>query len=155
MRTEDIIKYYGEPGSNQVYCKLPYRMKLAWDTNVSISRFSCHKAVVYNIESIFQEVLKAYGIEEVQKLGLDLFGGCLNIRKKRSGKDLSLHSWGLALDIDPVRNKTHYRVSKVMKPTLANEEYSTFWSIVEYYKGFSMGRQKDYDWMHFQFVPIN
>jgi hypothetical protein len=30
--------------------------------------------------------------------------GCFNIRQKRNGKGLSLHSWGLAIDINAKRN---------------------------------------------------
>lgn len=148
MNTEQLIKKYGDPGSNQTYCILPYKMKLAWSTEVKISRFSCHKLVKDNLENIFKDVLAYYGPVGVEKLGLDLFGGCLNIRNKRNGSTLSLHSWGIAVDIDPLNNKLKWGKDKAK---LARPEYNTFWEIVEDNGGFSLGRIHNYDWMHFQF----
>ncbi len=151
MNTQDIIKRYGEPGSNQVYCTLPYRMKLAWAPEVTIGRFSCHETVRDELQAIFQETLETYGIAGIKELRLDVFGGCLNIRKKMGGSTLSLHSWGLAVDIDPERNKLHWDAEKA---SLAEPSYDTFWDIVEKHGGYSLGRIKNYDWMHFQFIPI-
>lgn len=152
MNTQDIIKKYGEPGAHQVYCTLPYRMKLAWQPDVTIGRFSCHETIREDLENIFQEVLDCYGSHGVTELGLDLFGGCLNIRKKMGGTSLSVHSWGLAVDLDPLHNKLHWGKDRAK---FATAPYHTFWEIVEKHGGFSLGRIKDYDWMHFQFVPIN
>jgi hypothetical protein len=45
-----------------------------------------------------------YGIEKIKALQLDDFGGCFNYRKMRGGTQLSLHSWGVAIDLDPDRN---------------------------------------------------
>lgn len=149
---EKLINIYGEPGSNQVYCLLPYKMKLAWNEKVSISRFSCHKDIKYKVESTFKEVLNHYGLEKVQKMGLDLFGGCLNIRNKIGGDTLSLHSWGLAIDLDPEHNQLKWGKDKAR---FAHNDYKDFWNIVELFGGYSMGRAKNYDWMHFQFLPIN
>jgi hypothetical protein len=37
-------------------------------------------------------------------LRLDLHGGGYNFRKKRAGRKLSLHSFGIAIDWDPLNN---------------------------------------------------
>ncbi len=152
MNTQEIIDYYGEPGTHQVYCKLPYRMKLAWDEDVLISKFSCHRVIQYNLEAIFEDTLKEYGTDGIDELGLNLFGGCLNVRKMRGGNKLSVHSWGLAVDLNPLNNQLKWDSSKAV---FAKEEYKPFWEIVEKWGGYSLGREKDYDWMHFQFIPIN
>lgn len=151
MNTQQIIEKYGEPGANQVYCKLPYKMKLAWQPDVTISRFSCHEQVKEQLETIFDQTLACYGSFGIEQLGLDLFGGCLNIRKMRNGSRMSVHSWGLAVDLHPTKNRLRWGKDKA---AFAQPEYNTFWEIVEEHGGYSLGRIKNYDWMHFQFIPV-
>lgn len=151
MNTQQIIDKYGEPGSNQAYCVLPYRMKLAWQLDVTVSKFSCHKDIKDNLEALFTEVLDTYGIHSVQELSLDIFGGCLNIRPVRGGSNLSTHSWGLAVDLDPAHNQLRWNADRAK---FAGSEYNEFWKIVKAHGGYSMGQIKNYDWMHFQFIPI-
>lgn len=151
MNYKNIVDYYGEPGANQVYCKLPYKMKLAWDLDITVSKFSCHRVIQYNLEAIFDDVLNTYGQNNISDLGLDIFGGCLSIRKMRGGSKPSIHSWGLAVDLNPLENQLRWDNTKAV---FAQDEYKDFWSIVEKWGGYSLGREKNYDWMHFQFVPI-
>lgn len=151
MDINEIIKKYGEPGERQIYCQLPYRMKLAWDKKTTISRFQCHELVKAKLELIFKEVLFHYDLVKVQSLGLDVFGGCLNIRAMRGGSRPSVHSWGLAVDLDPENNQLKWDKTKAK---FAKPEYNKFWEIVEKNGGVSLGRTSNYDWMHFQFIPI-
>lgn len=146
-----VFDFYGEPGENQVKCVLPYPMKIAWDLSKSVNSYSCHKLVKEPMEEIWNKVLEQYGLAEVQRLKLDVFGGCLNMRQKRGGTSWSMHSWGIAVDIDPERNglKTKKPLASLSKP-----EYEKFWQIVESTGAVSLGRKKDYDWMHFQFARI-
>lgn len=140
---------YGPVGTNQVDFHLPYAMKLAWDPRVVINKFLCHRKIKDNLENIFTETLDYYTLEGVKTLRLDLFGGCLNIRKMRGGTKQSMHSYGIAVDIDPANNQLTWKKDKA---SLAKKEYDKFWSIVEKHGGYSLGRLKNYDWMHFQFV---
>ncbi len=150
---KDVPKFYGRlMGKNQGKVVLPYRMKLAWDTSKFISRFSCHKKVVAPLKAIFEDVLTHYGLEEIQRLRLDLFGGCLNVRKMRGGSSYSMHSWGIAVDLDPARNKFRWDSRRA---SFAKKEYTTFWEIVEKHGATSLGRERDFDWMHFQFARLN
>jgi hypothetical protein len=88
-----------------------------------------------------------YGLEEIHKLGIDLYGGCFNYRKMRGGTEWSRHSWGVAIDLDPERNllKENHTTARFARP-----EYKAM--IECFYKnGFEgLGPEKDYDWMHFQ-----
>lgn len=145
----DCAKFYGPVGKNQVNLILPYKMRLAWDLNTTISRFQCHEKVHDALLRIFQNTLSEYGEKKIQALKLDLFGGCLNVRNMRGGSSPSVHSWGAAVDIDPENNQLKWNHKKA---TLARPEYDAFWRIVEAEGGLSLGRREDRDWMHFEFT---
>jgi len=151
MKTSEIIKKYGKPNETGegylVTIQLPYTMRLAWDLETKVTQMRCHKLVAGNFKGVFNDLLKHYGHEEIKRLGIDLFGGCFNYRKMRGGSAWSTHAWGIAIDLDPARNKL-----KETKKTarFARPEYKPMIEI--FYKwGFeSLGIEKDYDWMHFQ-----
>jgi hypothetical protein len=144
--------FYGPKGTGQVQLVLPYPMRIAWDLSSSVARFSCHKRVKESLERIFVRTRDHYGVAEIRKLRLDLFGGCLNVRKMRgSSSTWSIHSWGCAVDIDPEHNplKAHRA-----QASLDNPEYDPFWSFVYDEGAIGLGRERDYDWMHFQFARL-
>lgn len=151
LSTNEIITRFGQPGDNQVYVDLPYPMILAWDRKVSINRFQAHKEFKPVLQDILKDTLEHYGLDKIKELGLNEFGGCLNIRKMRGGSLLSVHSWGLALDLDPLNNQLKWGKDKAR---FAKPEYDRFWKIVERHGCYSLGRIKNYDWMHFQLIPV-
>lgn len=149
LTTKQIIVKYGQPGdtSNLVVIQLPYSMRIAWDTKVTVTRMQCHRLVANQLKAIFNEILAHYGLVRIKQLGIDLFGGCYNFRQMRGGKDWSRHSWAIAIDLDPARNLLK-ETSKTAR--FARPEYKEMIDIF-YRNGWeSMGREKNYDWMHFQ-----
>jgi hypothetical protein len=143
---------FGKAGdAEQVYLTLPYPMRLAWETETVVKRIMCHKLVKDSLERIFQKTLDFYGIDKIQELGLDLYGGCYNNRNTIGGSSKSIHAWGIAVDMDPDHNA--YK-TKAPKASLSGAEYDAFWSFVEAEGGVSLGRERDYDWMHFQFATL-
>ncbi len=151
METREIISKYGKPNVTGdgylVTIQLPYPMRLAWDTDTSIHKIRCHKLVADNFLKVFNEIHRAYGYIKIKELGIDLFGGCFNFRKMRGGDSWSTHSWGIAIDLDPARNQLK-ETSKTAR--FARPEYKQMIDIF-YKHGFeSLGREKNYDWMHFQ-----
>lgn len=143
----DLIDFYGPPGTGQVVVPAPYPLRIAWDQTQVIERFSCHERCVDAFTGVFRDTLAHYGMDKVQELRLDLFGGCLNVRRKRGGSSWSVHAFGAAIDLDPDRNRLHWRHDEA---ALAKPEYRPFWQIVESYGLVSLGRTRDFDWMHFQ-----
>lgn len=151
LTTSQAIARFGKPNETGkgylVSIPLPYPMRLAWDTNVKVNKITCHKLVAEQLKAIFQDILDAYGLEKIQELGIDLYGGCFNFRKMRGGSDYSRHSWAIAIDLDPSRN-TLKETSKTAR--FARPEYKEMIDIF-YKHGFvSLGREKNYDWMHFE-----
>jgi len=150
ITTQEAIKKYGFPTENPKYLttlKLPYPMKLAWDKNVYVNKIQCHKLVVDKLELIFKEILHYYGIEKIKELQIDVYGGCFNFRKMRGGNDYSRHSWGIAIDLDPERNLLK-ETSKTAR--FARKEYKPMIDIFYKYGFVNLGREKNYDWMHFE-----
>lgn len=150
-RQKHVRRFFGEVGKHQTRIKTAYSLKLAWNTRTRIQGFSCHEKVAGPMERIFQDTLNHYGIDEIKRLRLDMFGGCLNVRKMRGGSRYSMHSWGIAVDLDPANNRLRWGRDKA---SFARPEYIPFWEIVEAQGAVSLGRARNYDWMHFQFSRL-
>ena len=151
MDTAGIIKKYGKPTQDGkpylTTIKLPYPMRLAWDKKVSVNKMSCHKLVAQNFINVFNELLAHYGLTELQRLEIDIFGGCFNFRAMRGGSDFSRHSWAIAIDLNPEKNtlQMNYAQSQFSKP-----EYAKMHEIFERNGFINLGKTKNYDTMHFQ-----
>jgi hypothetical protein len=146
-RQSECFSFYGQPGENQTTLVLPFPMKIAWDKKHIITKFSVHKKVHDSAKRCFGEIAKTYDEKQRAALGLDLFGGCLNVRKMRGGNSWSMHSWGIAIDFDPERNPLKAS-SKTAR--LAKADATAFWKIWEAEGWLSLGRSRNFDWMHVQ-----
>ena len=144
-RQKDVPAFYGARGQNQVLITLPYPMKLAWDKKKIITTISVHAKVADSARRAFNRIHEHYGNNKPD--GLDLYGGSLNVRKMRGGNSWSMHSWGIAIDFDPDHNQLHWGRDKAR---LAKPEYEPFWRIWEFEGWISLGRERNYDWMHVQ-----
>ena len=154
ITTKQAIIDFGKPnqqGSYLTTIDLPYPMRLAWDKKTTVKKMRCHKLVAKNFTEVFKDLLDHYGLEKIQELGIDLFGGCFNFRQMRGGSDYSRHSWGIAIDLDPERNQLHETKATAR---FARPEYKPMIDIF-YRNGFlSLGVEKGYDFMHFEIKPI-
>ena len=122
-------------------------MRLAWDKKTTVTKMRCHKLVAEDFLGVFNDILNHYGYEKIVELGIDLFGGCFSFRAMRGGSDYSRHSWGIAIDLDPERNQL-METSKTAR--FARPEYNDMIDIF-YKHGFaSLGREKNFDYMHFE-----
>lgn len=147
----DLNAFYGAVGENQVKLTLPYPHRLSWDLRQTINSFSCNAKVHDSAKRILTKVLDRYGIERIRELRLDRWGGCLNIRKMRGGGNMSTHSWGIAMDYDPERNQLKWGRSQA---AFAQAEYDDWWNCWEEEGWVSLGRIKNYDWMHVQAAKV-
>ena len=150
LTDQQIRAKYGEPGDldNFVVIDLPYPMRIAWDTKAVVKRMQCHKLAANPFKAVFSDLLAHYGLPELQRLGIDLFGGCVNIRKMRGSTiRWSRHAWGIAIDLDPARNglKTKKPIAQFSKA-----EYKPMLDIFAKHGFVGYGPAKDYDWMHFE-----
>lgn len=146
-RQKDVRAFYGTPGTQQVSLELPFQMRLAWDTQTLVRRFSIHEKVHDSAVRAFSRILDHYGEARLRALGLDLFGGCLNVRRMRGGGSLSMHSWGIAIDFDPAHNALRWGRDRAR---MARPAYAKFLDIWTEEGWVSLGRERNYDWMHIQ-----
>lgn len=146
-RQSAVPAYFGPVGLNQAFVTLPYPMRLAWDKSTTIKRISLHEKAADSAARCFDRIADAYDDATRRNLGLDLFGGSLNVRRMRGGTAYSMHSWGIAIDFDPIRNQLSWGADRAR---LAKPDAAEFWSIWEAEGWVSLGRERNYDWMHIQ-----
>lgn len=166
LTVKQIMDKYGKPGDPALSTtlKFPYPMKLAWAPETVVHSTSCHKLVAPQFTKVFEEILTHYGLEEIKRLGLDLFGGITNVRPMRGTEAkhaaalksgnlelaytyLSRHAWGIAIDLDPSRNGLK---TKWLNAQFSKSDYQ-FMVDTFYKNGFmSYGKDRNYDAMHFE-----
>lgn len=149
--TSDLEKYYGKVGENQTRIQLPYPHRLAWKTGTVVNSYSCHEKVHDSLLRVLTNVYNHYGLKQIEQLHLDLWGGCLNVRKMRGGTRYSTHSWGIAVDYDPSHNRLKWGRDKA---AFARSEYDAWWKFWEDEGWVSLGRARNFDWMHIQAAKL-
>lgn len=145
----EMEKFFGAVGAHQATLVVPagYPLHLAWDKAKKVTRFSCHEKIHNAASRVFARVLDAYGPAQIRALGLDRFGGCLNVRRMRGGSAWSTHAWGAAFDFDPERNRLKWTRTRAQ---FARPDYERWWALWEEEGFVSLGRARDFDWMHVQ-----
>ncbi|WP_306147262.1 MULTISPECIES: peptidoglycan-binding protein [unclassified Roseibium] len=143
----DVAAFYGAVGTRQTQVDVPWDMRLAWDKDVTVRRITIHEEVASSASRVFEKVRGIYSDREIKALGLDLFGGSLNVRRMRGGSRYSMHSWGIAIDFDPERNQLSW---KRPRARLSEDDAIPFWRAFEAEGWVSLGRVRNFDWMHVQ-----
>lgn len=149
-READCPTFYGKMGAGTSMLELPFKMRIAWNKNQYISRFTIHKKVMDSAARCFLSIHDHYGTTGIQSLGINLFGGCIASpprRKRGSTSSWSMHSWAIAIDFDPERNQLRWGRDKAR---LASSDARKFWDIWEEEGWVSLGRARNFDWMHIQ-----
>lgn len=153
-RQRDVPTFYGVPGGPACTAgkvELPVPFVIAWNQAQRVTRFSCHERVAIPLTAIFREAVRHYGAERFSDLDLDVFGGCFNHRRMRGGTSWSMHSWGIAVDLNPANNQLRWGADQAQ---FAGSAYTAFWNICEAHGATVAGRAWGKDWMHFQFARL-
>ena len=146
-RQKDVQAFFGEPGTGLISLALPYPLRLAWDPATKVEKMQIHRAVADSAHRAFMAELDVFGHDQIVALGMDLFGGCYQPRNMRGGTSLSMHAWGIAIDRDPVRNPLR---ADHTKANFAKPAYAPMFKIWAAEGWISLGRERDFDWMHQQ-----
>jgi hypothetical protein len=131
--------------------RCPWRLRPAWDRARAISGFHVHEKTAPSLSRVPARIAARYDAAQIAEIGIDLFGGDYAPRPMRGGAEMPLHGWGIALDFDPERNQLgrgrfHAR--------LAQPDCIPFWEAREAEGWVSLGRARNYDWMHVQAAKL-
>lgn len=94
----DCFKKYGPPAADNK-CMTLWDVPEELEIGVIPKRIYCNKDLVKPLEKAFKALVKSGAVSE-----LKTWDGCFNIRKIRGGNSMSLHSWGLAIDVNAFEN---------------------------------------------------
>lgn len=113
ITSAQCLKRYGDPvkENNMVLWDVPPALELG----VIPKRLYCNKDLVAPLSEAFSNVIQRGLVEQIKT-----FNGCFNIRKKVGAASQSLHSWGIAIDINAAWNGYN------KKPTMSKELVACF-----------------------------
>lgn len=137
------------PPMKTVIC--PWTLRLSWDLSQKTKRIGAHERVADSLQRVLDAVFNKYGEDKIKDLRLDIYGGCYAPRKKRGGSTWSTHAWAIALDFDPDRNQLNWGRDKA---SFARPEYDDWWDCWEAEGWVSLGRERNFDWMHVQAAKL-
>lgn len=78
-------------------------------------------------------------------------GGLSQYPKDARRFALVLHSWGIAIDYDPDRNQLQWGRDRAV---FAGPDYDAWWQFWEEEGWTSLGRTRNFDWMHVQAAKL-
>ncbi len=138
VTSQQAQKKYGTPSDRNPHM-------VVWDVPAELEigmipkKIYCNKDMVEPLKMAFKKLIDTKAVNE-----LKTWDGCFNIRKKRGLASMSLHSWGIAIDVNAFENGLG------QKPKLSPLFVSCFTT-----SGFDWGGTwKRLDGMHFQLSKI-
>lgn len=143
-RQKDMLAFYGAPGTNLVRIDPPYPIYFAGkEVRTYLINEKCRDSRM----RVYERTLAEYGQPRIHELEIDVFGGCFNNRPMRNGKALSTHAFACAEDWNPAKNGLR---STRETAQFARPEYRGFFDAFESEGWISLGRARNFDWMHWQ-----
>lgn len=138
VTSNQALKKYGQPSDSNPWLTL-WDVPTELEIGVIPKRIYCNKDMVKPLENAFRNLIKTGCVKE-----LKTWDGCFNIRNKRGLSSMSLHSWGIAIDVNAFENGLN------QTPKLSKEFVKCFTDA-----GFDWGGTwTRKDGMHFQLSKI-
>ena len=137
VTSAQALKKYGDPTLEK--SMVVWDVPTALEIGVIPKKIYCNKDMIKPLEQAFKNLIDRGFVKE-----LKTWDGCFNIRKKRGLTSMSLHSWGIAIDVNAAWNG----LGKT--PTLSAGFVKCF-TDAGFYWGGTWTRK---DGMHFQLAKI-
>ena len=148
VTSQQALKKYGTPAINNPHLVL-------WDVPKELEiglipkRIYCNKDLIGPLSEAFKKLIETKAVNE-----LKTWDGCFNIRKKRGLSSMSLHSWGIAVDMNCSFNPLGLTREQIIKKGLTpfSEEFLDCFRS----SGFDCGAdwKNRPDFMHMQLAKI-
>lgn len=131
------LKKYGNPEleSNMIVWAIPLELHI----KTMPTKLYCNRDMISPLTRALTNL-----IERKRDGELKTFDGCFNIRKKRGLTSMSLHSWGVAIDVNAAWNG-------LCKPSTLTPEFVKCFTDAGFEWG---GNWKRIDAMHFQLAKL-
>jgi hypothetical protein len=141
VTSQQCLKKWGDPADP----KNEGKYMVLWDVPTELEigiipkRLYCNRLMIAPLTAAFKNLIDRGFVSE-----LKTFDGCFNVRRKRGLTSMSLHSWGIAIDVNAAWNG----LGKI--PTLSSGFVKCFTDA-----GFVWGGTwKRLDGMHFELSSI-
>ena len=97
VTSAQCLAKYGQPEleKNMILWDVPSHLEIG----VIPKKIYCNKDLIQPLGQAFKNLIDTGHVKE-----LKTWDGCFNIRKKRGLATMSLHSWGIAIDINAFEN---------------------------------------------------
>lgn len=142
---DEINKVYGDakdPGfrSKLISITLPFSLRGEWFGEPVIKTLLLHPLIKDSLLDSLQEILDLVGEEKLGEQKWNRLGDAYTYRKKKGGQELSCHSWGIAIDLNPLLAPWMKKSNQPKVIVDAFEKRGWTWG----------GRWRNLDGMHFQ-----
>jgi len=111
VSSKQCFAKFGEPSASNK-CMTLWDVPTELEIGIIPKRIFCNRLMVEPLKKAFKNLIDTGAVKE-----LKTWDGCFNIRKKRGLSTMSLHSWGLAIDVNAFENGL-YQTPK-LSPTFA------------------------------------
>lgn len=99
LTSKQCYAKWGDPSANEAKFMMLWDVPTDLEIGVIPKRIYCNKAMPEPLTAAFINLIKTGYVKE-----LKTWDGCFNIRKKRGASTASLHSWGVAIDVNAAWN---------------------------------------------------
>lgn len=144
---------WSRPPPRLVKVPSPYPLRIAWNLRETRTFLWAHEKTADSVATVLHRIHAHYGDADIRRLRIDVFSGDYFPRKKKgSATQWSMHSWGIAYDFDDTNNQLRWGADRAW---FARPDYRDFWNIWEDEGWVSLGRARNFDWMHVQAAHLD
>lgn len=98
VTSQQCLKKYGEPSPQNSWLTI-WDIPTELEVGIIPKKLWCNKDLIVPLSDAIKNIISRNLVSQ-----LKTWDGCVNIRKKRGGSTYSLHSWGIAVDINAFEN---------------------------------------------------
>lgn len=98
VTSAQALKKYGQPSASNKWMTL-WDVPSELEIGIIPKKIYCNKDLIEPLSKALRALIVTGCVQE-----LKTWDGCFNIRKKRGLSSMSLHSWGIAIDVNAFEN---------------------------------------------------